>query len=223
MGKDAYRCTGCTKTFSRKSNAERHNRLIHNEMAIVFNKESGWRSIKNKESKSPSPTSSSSPAFPSPSSSKTITDANKNNNDNTIPPPPPPPPIPNPFQNNLKDFNVSSIPYPEIDKYTSDEDKFFKIFEKISPLIDDLDTLLSAYTSHDERNKILSEIIISALMSSNPVRSLKNTINMHRSIMAIKKASGFVAFSHKIPPAQAHLMLKTIILAAPYSKNKFNN
>ena len=83
MGKDAYRCTGCTKTFSRKSNAERHNRLIHNEMAIVFNKESGWRSIKNKESKSPSPTSSSSPAFPSPSSSTTITDANKNNNDNT--------------------------------------------------------------------------------------------------------------------------------------------
>ncbi len=60
-------------------------------------------------------------------------------------------------------------------------------------------------------------------MSSNPVHSIKDMINLHRSTMGIKKASGFVALTHKIPLDQAQLMLKTIILAAPYSKNKFNN
>ncbi|MDQ6723513.1 MAG: hypothetical protein M3Z01_04525 [Thermoproteota archaeon] len=50
--------------FSRKkTNAECHNKSIHNEMTIVLNKETRWISIKKKESK-PSPS-------PSPSPSKT--------------------------------------------------------------------------------------------------------------------------------------------------------
>ena len=65
-------------------------------------------------------------------------------------------------------------------------------------------------------------MIIFALMSSNPVHSLKDMINLHRSTMGIKKASGFIASSHNIPLDKAQFMLKTIILAAPYSKNKFN-
>jgi hypothetical protein len=45
---------------------------------------------------------------------------------------------------------------------------------------------------------------------------------LHRSTKGIKKASGFVTLSQNIPLEQAQLMLKSIILAAPYSKNKFN-
>jgi hypothetical protein len=54
-------------------------------------------------------------------------------------------------------------------------------FEKISPLIDELDTQLSAYKTHEERIKILSEQIIFALSSSNTVHSLKDIINLHSS------------------------------------------
>lgn len=39
MGKAIYKCSICKKTFSRKSNAERHNIDIHNEMAVIYNKE----------------------------------------------------------------------------------------------------------------------------------------------------------------------------------------
>ncbi len=57
MGKSIYQCTICKKTFSRKSNAERHNIDIHNEMADIYNSEnelvSGRRTIttKNTEAK----------------------------------------------------------------------------------------------------------------------------------------------------------------------------
>jgi hypothetical protein len=41
--------------------------------------------------------------------------------------------------------------------------------------------------------------------------------------MGFKKASGFVALSYNIPLDNAQSMLATIILIAPYSKNKFDN
>src|SRR3989337_160833 len=46
MGKAIYGCTSCRKTFSRKYNAERHNKDIHNEMAVIYNKENDWVSKK---------------------------------------------------------------------------------------------------------------------------------------------------------------------------------
>ncbi len=121
MGKDAYSCIRCKKTFSRKSNAERHNKLIHYEMAIIFNKETGRMANKNKEGKLSSPTSSFSP-FPFPSDSKTTT------NSNTVPP------TPNLFPNDLKDLNVET-PYPEINIKT-DEDKLILLcfFQSLQPL-----------------------------------------------------------------------------------------
>jgi hypothetical protein len=70
----------------------------------------------------------------------------------------------------------------------------FKIFEKISPLIDELDTQLSVYKIPEERIKILSESIIFALSSSTSVQTLKDIINLHRSTKGFKKASGLVAY-----------------------------
>ena len=206
MGKEPYVCTTCNRTFSRKNNAERHNRSLHDEMAVIFNKDTGWRSDKTKENKS---------SFTlSLSSSKTPTDATTHND--TIPS------SRVPYPNNLEDLNIG-ITDPEIDIKIDDE-KFFEIFGKISPLIDELDTLLSEYKSHEERINILSDGIILALMSPNPIRSLKDTINLHRLYKGVTKASGFVALSKNIPPAKAQLMLKAMVLSAPYSKNenKFN-
>ncbi len=205
MGREPYVCTTCNRTFSRKNNAERHNKSIHDEMAIVFNKDTGWRSDMTKETKS-----QSSP-FPSSSisSSKIPTDSTKLNE--TIPSSRVPYP-------NLEELHVG-IPDPEINIKT-DEEKFFKIFEKISPLIEDLDTLLSTYKSPDEKIKMVSEGTILALMSSNPVRSLKDIINLHRLNKGITKAVAFTAKSKNITLEQAQSMLKAMVLTAPYSKNE---
>jgi hypothetical protein len=206
MGKEPYVCTTCNRTFSRKNNAERHNRSLHDEMAVIFNKDTGWRSDKTNENKS---------SFPSSfSSSKTPTDATTHNN--TIPS------SQVPYPNNLEDLNIG-IPDTKINIKTDDE-KFFEIFEKISPLIEDLDILLSAYKSPDEKIKMVSDGIILALMSPNPVRSLKDIINLHRLNNGITKAVAFTAKSKKITPEQALSMLKAMVLIAPYSKNenKFN-
>jgi hypothetical protein len=54
MGRGIYGCTMCKKTFPRRYNADRHNLQIHNEMAIVYNKDTGWRSDMTKEIKSQS-------------------------------------------------------------------------------------------------------------------------------------------------------------------------
>jgi hypothetical protein len=202
MGKEPYICTTCNRTFSRKNNAERHNSSLHDEMAIIFNKDTGWRSDKAKENKS-----SFSLSF---SSSKSPTDATTHND--TIPS------SQVPYPSNLEDLKVG-ITDPEIDINTADE-KFFEIFEKISPLIDELDILLSEYKYHEERINILSDGIILALMSPNPVRSLKDLINLQRLYKGITKASGFVSISKNITPAQALSMLKAMVLSAPYSKNK---
>jgi hypothetical protein len=178
MGREPYVCTTCNRTFSRKSNAERHNKSIHDEMAIVFNKDTGWRSDMAKESRS-----QSSP-FPSSSfsSSKIATHATKHNNimpSSRVPYP------------NLEELSIG-IPESEINIKTDDKN-FFEIFEKISPLIEDLDTLLSTYKSPDEKIKMVSEEIILALMSSNPVRTLKDIINLHRLNKGITKAVAFTA------------------------------
>jgi hypothetical protein len=41
----------------------------------------------------------------------------------------------------------------------------FKIFEKISPFIDELDTILSKYKPDPTRTKILSDVISYSLMT----------------------------------------------------------
>ena len=226
MVKKTYACTGCKKTFSRKYNAERHNKLKHAEMAVVYNKETDWISNKRKTNVDIQPDSSSSltslsssehqstaPQSPTSFSYTTSTSISDNHdNKNTIS---------KPYHDFRKDFKLEDQ-NAEMNKNT-DIDIIFKIFEKISPLMDELDTQLSTYKIPEERIKILSESIISALSSYNPVQSFKEIIKLHRSTMGIKKASGYVAFSHNISLDKAQSILATIILTAPYSKNKFDN
>ncbi len=46
LKKNTYRCTNCKRTTTRKYNAERHNKIVHNEMAILHNDKTGCRQIK---------------------------------------------------------------------------------------------------------------------------------------------------------------------------------
>ncbi len=221
MVKNAYACTGCKRTFGRKYNAERHNISIHNEMAVIYNKETDWVSNKRKTNENLQHDFSSSPPSSPPQSSSTLSTSfsytkstSPSDTDNKKV-------VSKPQNDFLNDFNFENN-NSEINKNT-DIEKIFKIFEKISPLIDELDTQLSTYKIPEERIKILSESIISALSSSNPVQTLKEIIKLHHTTIGIKKASGFVAITRKIPLDKARSMLATIILTAPYSKNKFDN
>jgi hypothetical protein len=205
MGRAIYGCTKCNKTFGRRYNADRHSLRKHDGMAIIFNKETNEISNKRKINGYSSLSSS-------PITTTTSTKTDANNNTRTIL---------DPHDNNHEDF--FSNPDSKINNNTVDKEKIFRIFEKISPLIDEFDTLLTKYEPDPERKKILSNVIGLSLATSNPVRSLKDTVNYYRVTKGMEKATLYVAESQNITPNQAKEMLKSIILAAPYSRDKFNN
>src|SRR3954470_12801725 len=207
--KNTYACTSCKKTFSRKYNAERHNKIVHEEMAMVYNKETDWKSnIKKSSLKSSNiidhtikSTSSS------PSSLKPDKDI-----DNLIPK--------QTYNNNLKDLYKDDL---YLDNSENKDDQLvFKIIGKISPYIDTLDSLLlSRYSDNDDRIKILSFILISSLTTSNPIDFIKEQISFFRSMIAMKKSISLITYYYNIEPKQARETLKGLVLSAPYSKNKF--
>jgi len=218
MVKKVYHCTKCEKTFSRKFNAERHNELKHNSLAIIYNKETNWTSSKRRTKpsinhlKNGQSSNSSNRSSYANTTSTTEKEATSNNSSEN-----------NKFETHSKiskEFNFNGI-----NSEIKEENIFetvFKIFEKISPLIDEIDKQLSSYQDPFNKMKTLSELIIFVLASSNPVKALKEARDLQRSLIGFNKASEFIAISRSISKKNAQLLLQSIILAAPYSKNKFN-
>ena len=134
MPKKIYGCTDCDKTFSRKYNAERHNETIHNQMAKIYNKETGWKLNNNQKTNINSQVQQDSLLL-TPSNTTTTSDIeNENNNSNAIS---------NPMSEPFKDFDpldfLTSI-------YNIKEIKgTFKILGKMLPFMNELDSLLLTY------------------------------------------------------------------------------
>jgi hypothetical protein len=218
MGKALYRCTNCEQTFSRKWNAERHNTQKHDEMAIVYNKESKWRSHTGKEDTTTSITTTTAVA-PAAVSTSTLAQQNSIHNGNTSSKEKPQ--VPN-FV--LKDFanDRQGNPGSGADEF-AEFDKFLKIFEKSMPLIDELDTLLAKYKVPTERTKILADTTIQSLLSPNPFKFIKDTIRLHRTEFGFEKAAGSIAVSENISTQQAKNKIKALGWNSPYlKKNKTN-
>jgi hypothetical protein len=220
MGKALYRCTNCGQTFSRKWNAERHNSQKHDEMAIVYNKESKWRSHTGKEGTATFTTTTTTTAVDTAAvSTSTLAQQNSIHNGNTLAKEKPQ--VPN-FV--LKDFANASQGNPGsgADDF-AEFDKFLKIFEKSMPLIDELDTLLARYKVPTERTKILADTTIQSLLSPNPFKFIKDTIRLHRTEFGFEKAAGSIAVSENISTQQAKIKLKALGWNSPYlKKNKTN-
>jgi len=204
-----YACTSCKKTFSRKFNAERHNKIVHDEMAIIYNKETDWIS----NIKKPYLGSSDTIDHTIKSTSLPSTLKSDRNNDTAI--------SNQKYNNKIKDLYKDDELNFDINE-NKDDQLVFKIIGKISPYIDTLDSLLlSRYSDNDDRIKILSFILISSLTTSNPIDFIKEQISFFRSMIAMKKSISLITYYYNIEPKQARETLKGLVLSAPYSKNKF--
>jgi len=192
MGRELYSCTGCKKTFGRRYNAERHNKKVHDEMAVVYDNKTNLASDKGKMANKKT-------LIAGPNSIDIGEQANR-------------------FKiNSLKTtYSESST-----DKDNDDEKKISKVFEKMLPLIEELDNLLSD-VQVEKRIDTVGQIIMSSLNTSNPFKAMRDAINFHNSIKGMKKASYFVAASRKISPGQAHELLRLTILNSPYFVNKLD-
>ena len=192
MGRDLYSCTGCKKTFGRRYNAERHNKQVHDEMAIVYDNKTNRVSDKRTMA------------------SKRTSAAGSNSMD---------------IGEEANRFSINSLKttYSEssTDKDNDDEKKISKVFEKMLPLIEELDSRLSGVPA-EKRIDTVGQLIMSSLMTSNPFKAMRDAINLRNSIKGMEKASYFVAASRKISAAQAQELLRLTVLHAPYFKNKLD-
>jgi hypothetical protein len=174
--------------------------------AIVFNKESKWRSHTGKEGTATFTTTTTTAVDTAAVSTSTLAQQNSIHNGDTLPKEKPQ--VPN-FV--LKDFANASQGNPGLGADDFAEfDKFLKIFEKSMPLIDELDTLLARYKVPTERTKILADTTIQSLLSPNPFKFIKDTIRLHRTEFGFEKAAGSIAVSKNISTQQAKIKLKAL-------------
>lgn len=70
-----------------------------------------------------------------------------------------------------------------------------------------------------KRTNYLSNIIIGALSSSDPVKMIQNTLNFNHSIEGKVKIVSYVAQGMNISPNQAEIYLAKLIKSKSYYKN----
>lgn len=164
-----YSCNQCNKNFKRKWNALRHNKKIHHELAIIFNKTNGFVYQNSKES---------------------------NNVTNFDPL----------YEQEVEEQNIVDI--------------FGKLMHPFAELEKELDGSL-------ESNKVnyLSTLVVGALASSDPVKTLQDALNFNRSLKGKVKIVSYVAKGMGISNLQAEHYLNEIIRNSKYFKNysKLNN
>jgi hypothetical protein len=96
-----------------------------------------------------------------------------------------------------------------------------KIFGQLIQPFEELEMLLD---HHDERSKakILSQIFTSCLESYRPVRSMKDTVEIYRSIKGIDKISYYYSKSEGVTPDEAKNLVKALVQKSDYIKNNIN-
>jgi hypothetical protein len=187
--RSTYFCTLCKLTFSRKFNAERHNNKIHDGIAVIFNKETGWKSDKRKldQVSSPAATTAATSSFVTSESIKDSMNEFLNKN-----------------YNNLSDLYMKNQKL-EVNNDIDNENEqmVLKIIGKLSPFIDKFDfLLLSGSVGVEERNQILAELIISSLASSDPFAFIKEHIDFFHSLIAMRRAILLISHYYKFKPVK---------------------
>jgi len=114
------------------------------------------------------------------------------------------------------DKRISAIDPPdEYSKESQIEQRVMEIYGKMIKPVEDLEKI---YWNNPEpqRNRFLSDSIIMALMSSDPVKSLYDTINFTRSVLGKIKIVQYVSKNLQMNPVQAEGYLTDLIKTGYY-------
>jgi hypothetical protein len=99
--------------------------------------------------------------------------------------------------------------------------KVMRVFGQLKPHFEELEYLLDKY---DEtiKEKIICQIIISCLTSYRPIKSLKDTIELYKSIDCMNKISYYFSKYNNISKEEARIRLEQLVQNSIYYKNNIN-
>jgi hypothetical protein len=104
-------------------------------------------------------------------------------------------------------------------EHEDEEQIITDIFGRLIQPFEELEKALGAYIPQIELANYLSKIIIEALSSSDPVKSIQETLNFKHSVKGKEKMVSYVSRGMNIPPYQAEIYLAELIKDSRYYKN----
>jgi hypothetical protein len=194
-----YGCSKCNKTFSRKGNAERHNDNIHDGLATVYDKRLKY----NRDAdSSKSNFKLKDPLFKNKFIQKqSILDKKKKDKKN---------------QADKLFFRSMNFGF--------DNDDFTKVMRLFGQLKQPFEELEMSIDENNEEIKtnIIYEIINSALRSSRPVKSLKETVELYKSSKCLDKMTYYISKHDNITIEEAKSNLQHIVQESKHFKRVIN-
>ena len=119
------------------------------------------------------------------------------------------------FKNSNDPNNVACESY-ELDR---EEPIILDVFGRLIQSFEEIERALSGDIQQIERTKYLSNVIIGALSSSDPVQSIQNILNFSHSIKGKAKMISYVSEGMNIQPHQADILLTKLIKSSKYYEN----
>ena len=124
------------------------------------------------------------------------------------------------FDSEFKDNDLGKS-FSSYVNFGPDKQKIMKIFGQLAQPFEELEKLMDDY-DEKSKNHTLCEIFISCLKSPRPVKSMKETVEMHRSIKYRKKIEKHVSMAYNMSDDEVKLFLETIIRNSTYFKKNIN-
>ena len=102
-----------------------------------------------------------------------------------------------------------------------DKLKIMRIFGQLKQPFEELESLLNEFDESSKTN-IICQIIISCLKSSRPIKSLKETIELYKSLKCMNKISQYFSKDNNLSKEEAKIMLEQLVKNSIYFNNNIN-
>jgi hypothetical protein len=120
----------------------------------------------------------------------------------------------------FKDIDIGKS-FSSYEDFGPDKQKIIKIFGQLAQPFEELEKLMDI-SDKKSKNNTLCRIFISCLKSSRPVKSMNETVEMHRSMKFRKEIEKQVAMAYKKSADEVTLFLESIIRNSTYFKRNIN-